>query len=198
MNLPALGLTLAIVWAVPSAIAHAAPPVVPPSDPIPIIDGTVVPECAWPSVVALFSESGGRCTGFYIGGRVILTAAHCMLPWFQVDAIDGTETCATVADCPTEDAFGEPLALECPPGVNVCRDPDPTKSSDVTVALFGERYRAPNDDEHIRRSVEIDYCRRRDATRIRVALDAGSCSLVSPPSSCSAHRVGHGVGDFDS
>lgn len=155
------GVLVVPVLAMLGASVHAAPPVGPPVHPQPIIDGSVVPECAWPSVVALRGDDAGDCSGFYIGGRVVLTAAHCMVPGFRVKPIDGKDECETDADCPELDAFGEPLTLECPSvGADHCRDPDPTKSNDIPSALFGERYLDSGADGHIRRSVEIAYCRR--------------------------------------
>jgi len=156
---------LGVVWAAHGSSARAAPPVDQPHDPEPVIDGTVVPECAWPSVVVLYGtrlEGTARCTGFYIGGRVILTAAHCMLPEFHVKPTDGKPTCDTDADCPNEDVFGEPITAMCPGlGSDFCRDPDLTKSNDIVTARFGETYPDEGTDGHIRHSVEIAYCRRR-------------------------------------
>jgi MYXO-CTERM domain-containing protein len=168
--------------------AHASPPPVPRADPSPIIDGNTAPECAWPSVVALYSSTG-RCTGFYIGGRVVVTAAHCMLPQLRVPiagTAGGKTKCDTDADCPLVDAYGEPLTLTCPvAGSDVCVDPDPTKSSDVATALFGERYLAPGKDDHIRRSVDVAYCRRRDATPVGAVggtpSDIAYCILREQP-----------------
>ena len=67
------------------ALLRPADPEAPPmahgsdrGDPLPILSGGVVPECAWPTAVALYTEQGGRCTGVYVGGRVVLTAAHCL------------------------------------------------------------------------------------------------------------------------
>lgn len=45
-----------------------------------ILDGEPVPACGWPSVVHLKDTDvpPELCTGIYIGGKIIITAAHCM------------------------------------------------------------------------------------------------------------------------
>ena len=49
-----------------------------PSQAHAIIDGTFAETCAFPSVVRLVgTRSHSGCTGVYIGGRVMITAAHC-------------------------------------------------------------------------------------------------------------------------
>ena len=179
----ALGISMLLL----ARTASADLPLEHPVPPQTIVDGSVVAECAWPSVVALYSNVGGvieRCTGFYIGGRVVLTAAHCVPRGFRVPPLG--PTCQTDADCPTQDDFGQPLNVTCPsPGADVCEDPDPTLSNSIEAALFGEAYFSALSDGHIRRSVEIEYCRRRtDASGDSVAgtsNDIAYCVLRQEP-----------------
>jgi hypothetical protein len=166
--------------------AHASPTIAQPSNPQQITDGNAVPECAWPSVVALYSGDGTieRCSGFYIGGRVVLTAAHCVPRGFRVPPV--TPTCQNDSDCPDEDPFGESLDLVCPAaGSDFCEDPDATKSNGIEAAQFGEVYLSPELDGHIRRSVDIEYCRRRtddsDDDVAGTSNDIAYCILRATP-----------------
>lgn len=149
-----------------------------PAEPTEIIDGTVVSECAWPSVVALEDEqTGERCTGTYIGGRIVITAAHCMSSGWSVEVFENCEQ----AGCPSMGMFDNVLSLSCDAGGETCSSMDPLHSSAVRVALFGEHYRRPPDG-HIRRGIEIAYCREfTTAAEPATADDFAYCVLMEEP-----------------
>ncbi|HWB81076.1 MAG TPA: trypsin-like serine protease, partial [Nannocystaceae bacterium] len=52
---------------------------VPDRGPLPILDGMVAPECAWPNVPQLVDLSGGSwCSASLVHPLVVVTAAHCV------------------------------------------------------------------------------------------------------------------------
>lgn len=116
-----------------------------------IVGGFEVEPCAWPSAV-FFADD---CSGVYIGGKIVLTAAHCLRDTYRID-ID----CQNDADCPDVDAFGNELTLtcnqadcpECPPQCS--NDTSPVVRGDLINVLFGERYPNLNDD-HPRRTIPV-------------------------------------------
>lgn len=139
-----------------------------------------VPECSWPSVVAL----GGNteiCSGNYIGGRVVLTAGHCLDQGFRV-GIDGP--CMSDDDCPTHDEFGVPYPqLECfEPGSDRCDAVDPNLSDSFTEARFGESYVLGEADGQARNAIHIEYCREYStAVDPAAAADLAYCILQEEP-----------------
>lgn len=71
-------------------------------DPAAVIHGGIVPACAWPTVGAFYEDKGaefGACGAVYIGGRVIVTAAHCV----QNDGFALEPACEQDSDCPDLD-----------------------------------------------------------------------------------------------
>jgi len=128
-----------------------------PDAPLPILSGGVVPECAWPTAVALYTEQSGRCTGVYVGGRVVLTAAHCI----PTDYVVHNQACTTDAECPDVSSLAGAVTLECNPTEFECRDPDPLITNRIAHAQFGSQYgnRTSLDGDLPRKSIEIAYCR---------------------------------------
>jgi hypothetical protein len=157
------------------------------SAPIPvsrIFDGEPVPACGWPSVVHLRTsgQNSERCTGVYIGGKIILTAAHCMDDDYILSVEDLGGACDGDGDCPNEDAFGDPLSLTCEGGQ--CKEenhPLGLRTNSIPAAKFGEIY--PNgDDGHPRRSVPIKYCRQQAPEPNKSAVtDFAYCVLSEEP-----------------
>ena len=138
----------------------AAPQVVEGSghaDPLPIISGGVVPECAWPTAVVLYTEQSGRCTGAYVGGRVVLTAAHCI----PNDYVVHNQACTTDDECPDVSSLNGAVSLECNPAEFECRDPDPLITNRIFHAQFGSEYgdSVALDGDLPRKSIEVAYCR---------------------------------------
>jgi Trypsin-like peptidase domain len=126
-------------------------------DPLPIVAGRVVPECAWPSVVVLYTEGNGRCSGVYVGGRVVLTAAHCIPSGYLVT----DQACTSDAECPDVSALNGAVTLECDPSEFECRDPDPLITNKIVHAQFGSEYghRTSLDGGLPRKSIGVAYCR---------------------------------------
>jgi hypothetical protein len=126
-------------------------------DPVPIISGGVVPECAWPTAVVLYTEQSGRCTGVYVGGRVVLTAAHCI----PSEYVAHNQACTSDAECPDVSSLNGAVTLECHPDAFECRDPDPLVTNRIAHAQFGSEYgdRVALDGDLPRKSIEIAYCR---------------------------------------
>jgi hypothetical protein len=140
--------------------AAPGPPLVQGADqdePVPILSGGVVPECAWPTVVVLHTDQSGRCTGVYVGGRVVLTAAHCIPASYVIP----NQACTSDAECPDVSSFGGAVTLECNPAEFECRDPDPLVTNKIVHAQFGSAYdhRVALDGDLPRKSIEIAYCR---------------------------------------
>lgn len=145
-----------------------------PSRPTKIIDGFEVEPCAWPTAVYLHDASGEICTGVYIGGRIVLTAAHCFSGGYVTEI-----SCEIDNDCPTEDEFGNLLALTCDAESNGhCSDLESLVINDVPDILFGERY--PNDDGHPRRTIPAQYCRRQSDGE-GIGDDFAYCVLSEAP-----------------
>lgn len=146
------------------ALLRPADPEAPPmahgsdrGDPLPILSGGVVPECAWPTAVALYTEQGGRCTGVYVGGRVVLTAAHCI----PSEYVAHNQACTNDAECPDVSSLNGAVTLECNPAEFECRDPDPLITNRIFHAQLGSKYgdRTAVDGDLPRKSIEIAYCR---------------------------------------
>jgi hypothetical protein len=144
----------------------------------PIRDGFTVEPCGWPSTITLITPNNGtteRCTGVYIGGRVVVTAAHCIPGGYFVPT-----NCMEDADCPQVDAFGLPQPLEC--SLGQCESSDPNRSNTVKEVLFGESYPAYLTDGHIRKSIPVHYCERRvTGEDINDPEDFAYCLLVQRP-----------------
>lgn len=128
-----------------------------PGGPVPVYSGGAVSECAWPTVVALYTQQGGRCSGVHVGGRVVLTAAHCI----PADYVVPNQACTSDADCPDVSSLDGAVVLECHPAEFECRDPDPLVSNKIFHAQFGSEYghRSALDGDLPRKSIEIAYCR---------------------------------------
>lgn len=124
---------------------------------IPIIPGAAVPDCAWPTAVILYTEQNGRCTGVYVGGRVVLTAAHCI----PNDYVAHDQACTSDAECPDVSSLHGAVTLECHPDEFECRDPDPLITNRIVHAQFGSEYgdRVALDGDLPRKSIAIAYCR---------------------------------------
>lgn len=136
-----------------------------------IIDGFEVEPCAWPSAVYL-KDSDSACSGVHVGGRIVLTAAHC------VDHNYDTEIpCAVDEDCPKVDDFGNSLDLSCNTS-SVCSSAASLVVNKPPIILFGERY--PNFDEHPRRAIPAEYCRSR-SLGTGVENDFAYCVLSEDP-----------------
>lgn len=82
--------------------AVAAPGLRSNSEPLAVLDGDPVPECAWAPVVELY-DGLGRCSGIYVGDRVVLTAARCVSRGFSVPLVGAA--CTDASDCPTCSQF---------------------------------------------------------------------------------------------
>lgn len=125
--------------------------------PTKIVDGDPVAECAWPSAVQLYTPDDSELrSGVYVGGRIVLTAAHCMNPGWTIEL---PTPCMSNMDCPNMGEFSDDLDLECDlPGGDTCSSPDDAKSSSVKFVRFGERYPGEHSDQHLRKAVTVAYC----------------------------------------
>ncbi len=140
-----------------------------PSTGLAVLNGNHAQDCDYPSVLRLrsFRDPGNLCTASYVGGRVLITAAHCFdIVGYRIELEDLYEltgetpthsSCQSDADCPTVNIGGEEHPLQCNFGGS-CDDPDKGLSNRFTVATFGESYE-PEGREHPQRSVKISYCR---------------------------------------
>lgn len=79
------------------------------------------------------------CSGVYLGGNVVVTAAHCMDPGYFVPA----PSCETDADCADLGPYGMELDLECIPSEFLCRAPDERFADGIRTVSFGEDFKDP-------------------------------------------------------
>lgn len=190
-----------LAWLAP--IAASAADIASPSTPSRVFDGTVVPECAWAPVVELYGQTENssateRCTGIYIGGRVILTAAHCVPRGFSLPFIGAD--CVGPADCPSVEEYGNVIELDCDPNdPALCSDPDQSYSNRMHYALFGERYDAKYKDAHARKASVVAYCHRRTdeaADDVSATNDFAYCVLTEEPNVQPIHPMMHCEADL--
>lgn len=151
-------------------------------DPLSVISGGAVPDCAWPTVVSLYTDQGTRCSGVYIGGRVVLTAAHCI----PTDFVITTQVCADDADCPDVSSLNGMVTLECTAS-GECRDSNLLITNGIVHAQFGSEYDhlVSLDGNLPRKSVQVLYCRQvanvpPDAMGVN-PNDFGYCLLSEEP-----------------
>lgn len=132
-------------------------------EPISVIDGIMVDECAWPQIVYLTNTSDfGVCSGVYIGGRTILTAAHCTEgpppecgngEGVSDDTGDSGANSACMA--PDEESYLSCNGSQC--------EHDEELISGQNHVYFGEQYSADsisNVDVDLRKEIPVRYCRR--------------------------------------
>jgi hypothetical protein len=107
--------------------------------------------------VVLYTETNGRCSGVYVGGRVVLTAAHCIPSGFVIR----NQACTSDAECPDVSHLDGAVTLECNAAEFECRDPDPLITNSIVHAQFGSEYpyRTSLDGDLPRKSIEVAYCR---------------------------------------
>lgn len=125
--------------------------------PLPVVSGGVVPECAWPTAVAIYFGDADRCSGVYVGGRVVLTAAHCIPSDFVVSG----QACSSDDDCPDVSFLNGAVTLECNAAELECRDPDPLITNAIVHVQFGSEYeRLKSLDGNLpRKSIQVEYCK---------------------------------------
>lgn len=187
------GLAIAALMAALTSNASAAE-LGGPSDPKPVIDGTVVAECGWPTVVSLHADIGNgteRCTGAYVGDRVVLTASHCVSPGFSLPTVSG---CELATDCPSVNEYDNVIDLDCATDDFYCEDPDQTYSNKTKYAFFGEEYPGVLDEGHVRKAVPIAYCRRLTddpGDEVSTVNDFAYCVLTEIPNIQPVHPMMH-------
>jgi hypothetical protein len=164
-------------------------------------EGHLAQTCQYPSIVLLDGTRGlyKRCSGAYVGGRVIVTAAHCFEAGFAMnrlvfEADTGTSSpiCETDSDCPIVTILGQPTQLLCETELfggsshaekGECYYPDREITNYVVHAKFGEAYE-PFGQEHPTRSVPISYCHINPAYLEAPAVEAydfAYCILAEEP-----------------
>lgn len=157
-----------IVSASSPASADAGPDpvdsVAEPVDPAAILDGGTVPACAWPAAGAFYIDKGGDwevCGAVYVGGRAIVTAAHCVQPGYALEPM-----CEDDADCPDlSSEIGNVLDLTCEehpivPDRKHCRDDaHPTIGNNPSYVRFGTWYPEIYADGELRKGVQVAYCK---------------------------------------
>lgn len=142
-----------------------------------IIGGNESATCDWPSVVILQARDDSICTGVYIGGRIVLTAAHCDDGnglYYNHDEIHeytgvlpAPSLCESDAECPSVEIDGQLIAMECddefgehPSPEGSCYLPDETfhYSNFALEVSFGEAY-PQHGTEQPYNSIPIQYCK---------------------------------------
>lgn len=145
-----------------------------PTDALAISGGMEAELCEWPSVVLLQDRTGtSLCTGVYVGGRVVLTAAHCddslgyYYSWSEVSGYFGIAplefACSTDDECPIVSIEGEPRQFECIDWecwLGASDNPDGLYTNIYKAAHFGEAYQPS--PEHPANAIPIQYCKRFD------------------------------------
>jgi hypothetical protein len=153
-----------------------------------ITHGAPVVDCAWPAAGTVIKGiSGGyeRCGAVYIGGRVIVTAAHCLDGpiWFNVPCEDDGD-CPDLAaelngevDVTCEESPIDPSKMAC---VDTSADAD-NQAIDPDYVRFGGVYPETYSDGELRKSVQIEYCRAVDIEASGGANDFAYCLLSEEP-----------------
>ncbi len=163
----------------------------------------MVPECAWAPVVELYGQSEGsvlteRCTGIYVGDRVILTAAHCVPRGYSVPVLGAA--CTAAIDCPSLDEYDNVIDLDCDPlDAAVCTDPDLSYSNRIRYALFGEAYTAEFTDTKVRKAALVAYCHRindQSGDIVAGTNDFAYCVLTEEPNVQPVHPMMHCEADL--
>jgi|GEM_PF-2117647 len=143
-----------------------------------ILEGNETTTCDWPSVVYLRTRAGEVCTGVYVGGRIVLTAAHCddgnglYYNHDEIHEYAGTTFsagvyCASDAECPSVTIEGVLTQMKCddtmgehpgPDGSCYLDDQTFLHSNFAKEARFGEAY-GPYGSEQPFNSIPIQYCK---------------------------------------
>lgn len=153
-----------------------------------ITHGAPVADCAWPGAGTIMRRSSSGysiCGAVYIGGRVLVTAAHCIGGpfWFNVP-------CEDDGDCPdlSAELNGE-VDVTCEaspinPLVTVCVDTSANadnQGNNPDYVRFGGVYTSPETDGDLRKSVQIEYCRAVDIEASGGGDDFAYCLLSEEP-----------------